>query len=128
MVRAASARRPAQASLRPSGFSAAVLFLRRDTMAPERIRSAARILRWIGRAAVWALLVTLVAEIALEATSRISYHKSLAALQERLWSAEQNRENLSFVEATKAVAGWPSTREKSVGPDAQIEYHWPSFL
>src|SRR5262249_14677039 len=34
----------------------------------------------------------------------------------------------SFVEATKAVAGWPATREKSVGPDAQIEYRWPSFL
>jgi hypothetical protein len=73
-------------------------------------------------------LALLVAEIVLEASSRISYHKSLDALLERLQTAGQSGRSLNFADAAKVVAGWPKMSEKNVGADAQIEYHWPSFL
>jgi hypothetical protein len=101
-------------------------------MAPDTHRegkgSVAGSGRWIGRTIVWALLAALVAEIALEASSRISYHKSLDALQERLHSAALNGQRLSLADATKAVAGWPAKSETNAGPDARVEYRWRSFL
>jgi hypothetical protein len=101
-------------------------------MAPETHREAngsvTRIGRWIGRAFVWALLLALVGEITLEASSRISYHKSLDALQERLHSTWPKGERLSLADAAKVIAGWPAKSEKNAGPDAWVEYRWRSFL
>src|SRR5262245_30410982 len=99
-----------------------------ETPGRENGGSAYRTRLWPGRAIVLALLTLLVGEIALETSSRISYHKSLDTLQERLRSAEQSRQILSFADAEKQIVGLPATSEKMIGLDVQREYRWRSFL
>jgi tetratricopeptide (TPR) repeat protein len=82
----------------------------------------------VGRAVVWLLLVALAGEITLEATSRLGYSRTLAALLDRLAADEAAGRTMTTAQAAGLIAGWPASSEQKAGAGKQTEYRWRSFL
>lgn len=84
--------------------------------------------RRLQQVVVWLLLIGLIVEIGLEASSRFSFQKSLTALLQKMQAERQAGRKLSSDEAVKLISGWPSTSERDVTGQKQTEFRWRSFV